>query len=295
MNLSSPSVLGGHVSCNNAGNCDSVFSYPNVPRSRAARGAVHRHRGASLFRCEHRLCGPNLRGIRDARIGELLSGPWRGAGDRPVARSRRRRGRRGGQRRGAQLRLLAKRVRHEPRDRRSNDRRQRKAPDRRRCRAAELPRHDGRTARTGLCPDHLRWSTNPNAEPNFDDRASRWAYLFARLKPGISIEEAAAAINPGYHAIINDVEAPRLTGTTEQQLTAFRAKSLQLTAGARGQSGVRENAQRPLTILIVATSLVLLIACVNVASLMLVRGAGRIAEVAVRTSLAGRRRGSPAC
>jgi predicted permease len=137
-------------------------------------------------------------------------------------------------------------------------------------------------------PITFRWrdtAISPGALPNHDNRRRRWAYLFARLAPGVSIEEAEAAINPAYRAIVNEVEAPLLTGFTEQQLTAFRAHTLKLEPGARGQSSVRVTARAPLTILLVATSLVLLIACVNVANLMLVRGSGRAGEIAVRASL----------
>ena len=134
-------------------------------------------------------------------------------------------------------------------------------------------------------PITLRWSATPGSIPNHDDRGHRWAYLFARLKPGVSLAQASAAINPGYRAILNDVEAPQITGWSERDLAAFRAKTLTLEPGARGQTGVRSYAQAPLTVLVLATSLVLLIACVNVANLMLVRGSGRAGEIAVRTSL----------
>jgi len=133
-------------------------------------------------------------------------------------------------------------------------------------------------------PITFRWRATPAGDPS-DRRARRWIYLFARLKPGVSIDQAAAAINPVYRAILSDIEAPLLTGLSEQELAAFRAKTIKLETGARGQSAVRGMARTPLTVLIVATSLVLLIACVNVANLMLMRGSGRAGEVAVRSSL----------
>jgi len=42
----------------------------------------------------------------------------------------------------------------------------------------------------------------------FDDRRSYWAYLFARLKPGVSLEQAQVAMGVPYRNIVNDVEAP---------------------------------------------------------------------------------------
>ncbi len=111
--------------------------------------------------------------------------------------------------------------------------------------------------------------------PNFDDRRQYWVYVFGRLKPGVSLEQASAAIAPTYRAILNDVEVPLQTEITDQTRAQFRTKTLVLEPGARGQSSVRELARAPLTLLLGATAIVLLIACVNIANLMLARGTGR--------------------
>jgi putative ABC transport system permease protein len=134
-------------------------------------------------------------------------------------------------------------------------------------------------------PITFRWQAEPRSIPNFDSRRSYWVYVFARLKAGVSPEQAAAAIAPTYRAILNDVEAPLQTDVTEQTLAQFRTKTLVLEPGARGQSSVRDVADAPLTMLLVATGIVLLIACVNIANLMLARGTARRAEMAVRSSL----------
>jgi putative ABC transport system permease protein len=134
-------------------------------------------------------------------------------------------------------------------------------------------------------PITFRWSTTPGAMPNFDDRRNRWAYLFARLPAGMSIEQAAAVATPAYRAIIEEALAPVISGLTEQQTAALRARTLDLAPGARGQSDVRSKARAPLVILAIATTLVLLIACANVANLMLARGASRVGEIAVRSSM----------
>ena len=46
----------------------------------------------------------------------------------------------------------------------------------------------------------------------FEKRRNYWAYLFARLKPGVSIEQARVSMNAKYQPIITDVEAPLQTG-----------------------------------------------------------------------------------
>jgi len=124
----------------------------------------------------------------------------------------------------------------------------------------------------------------------FDNRRSYWAYLFGRLKPGVSIEQAASSINVSYHALINNVEASLQEGMSEKTMTAFRAKRIELKAGSRGQSSVSRDAQAPLTLLLAVTAFVLLIACANIANLLLARGAARAGEMAVRLSIGGSRR-----
>ncbi len=129
-------------------------------------------------------------------------------------------------------------------------------------------------------------------EPFFkglESRTNYWAYLFARLKPGVSLEQARTALNGQYHAIINDVEAPLQKGLSDQTMARFRAKPVILEEGARGQSLVSGEAGTPLSLLLGVTGFVLVIACANVANLLLSRGAARSGEMAVRLSIgAGR-------
>ena len=123
----------------------------------------------------------------------------------------------------------------------------------------------------------------------FENRRQYWAYLFGRLKPGVSIEQATVAINGPYNAIINEVEAPLQKGMSEQTMARFKTKQITTEPGHRGQSSFDNDARTPLTILLVVTGTVLLIACANIANLLLVRGAGRSAEMAVRLSIGANR------
>ncbi len=123
----------------------------------------------------------------------------------------------------------------------------------------------------------------------FHRRQSYWAYLFARLRPGVSIDQARAALNTQYHGLINTVEAPLQKGMSDQTMKKFRARQLTIEPGARGQSSVMREAKAPLTLLLGVTAFVLLIACANIANLLLARAAGRAGEMAVRLSIGAKR------
>jgi predicted permease len=123
----------------------------------------------------------------------------------------------------------------------------------------------------------------------FDNRRSYWAYVFGRLAPGQTIESAQAALSAQYRAIVNDVEAPLQTGMSEATMKRFREKPIVLTSGVRGQSDLHEEAGTPLKLLFAVTGVVLLIACANIANLLLARSAARANEMAVRLSIGASR------
>jgi predicted permease len=123
----------------------------------------------------------------------------------------------------------------------------------------------------------------------FPNRRSYWAYLFARLKPGMTVEQARLGMEGIYASIINDVEAPLQQGYSDQRMQEFRTKKLGIEPGPQGQSTVRAQAGPPLRILLGVTGLVLLIACANIANLLLARANRRAGEMAVRLSIGASR------
>jgi predicted permease len=129
-------------------------------------------------------------------------------------------------------------------------------------------------------------------QPGNGDLGTRrryWVYSFARLKPGVTIEQARTAINVPYSRILNEVEAPLQAGASDLLMARFRAKQVAVSEGSRGQSRLLTGLSTPFSLLLVVTAVVLLIACANIANLLLVRAAARAGEMAVRLSIGGGR------
>ncbi len=139
-------------------------------------------------------------------------------------------------------------------------------------------------------PVSMRDRMRSGNDNSLTTRNDYWGYLFGRLKPGVSMEQAKASINAVYTPILSQVEAPLQKGMSDSTLKRFKAKLVTLEDGSRGQSSLHQETRTPLLLLMCITGIVLLIACANIANLLLARGAGRSMEMAVRLSLGATRR-----
>lgn len=137
-------------------------------------------------------------------------------------------------------------------------------------------------------PMSVRWPMSALTNP-YDDRRSYWMYVFGRLKPGMSVEQAGTQLNSVYRNLLADVEAPLQQGMSDATMQRFRAKQVELSNGARGQTSIHREARTPILLLFSITGTVLLIACANIANLLLARGAGRATEMGVRLALGATR------
>jgi predicted permease len=139
-------------------------------------------------------------------------------------------------------------------------------------------------------PMSMRDEMQTGNDHDLTSRNHYWAYLFGRLKPGVSLTQATASINGAYSPILSQVEAPLQKGMSDSTMRRFKAKLITLADGRRGQSSLHKRTEMPLTLLFGITGIVLLIACANIANLLLARGAGRSMEMAIRLSLGATRR-----
>ena len=120
------------------------------------------------------------------------------------------------------------------------------------------------------------------------DRRARWLNIIGRIRPGLTRAQAETGINPLWHALRAD-ELKTGTNKSPRFIAGFLTDNkLLLRPGARGYSYTRSDLETPFYAVMAMAVLVLLISAVNVASLLLVRSAGRIREFSLRTALGAR-------
>jgi putative ABC transport system permease protein len=128
----------------------------------------------------------------------------------------------------------------------------------------------------------------PNTS-DLDRHDSRWLNIIGRLKPGETRARAQAAMSPLWHSL-RSAELPLFKNTSKKFVDGFVNRSkLLVVDGSQGFSYSRNDLRTPLLIVMGMVVLVMLMAAVNVASLVLVRSAGRMREFSMRYALGAKR------
>ena len=152
------------------------------------------------------------------------------------------------------------------------------------------PEFFGESVESPLADFWLPLNLQPRLMPDrgsvLQEPSVNWLNFIGRLRPGVSMQQAQASVDVAFRQYLTEQAGPH---PSSEEQRGIERSYIKLSPGGTGISSLRFDYSRPLHILMAVVAFVLLIACANVANILLARAAARQKEISMRLALGASR------